>query len=61
VSFDANRHLFATIYIYVSKDKNLAALVPCLMGVDVTFFFFPMSEEEFSSSSSDTQEKYFSA
>jgi hypothetical protein len=45
----------------VSTAKNLAALVPCLMEVDVTFFFFPMSREESSLSSSDILENYFSA
>ena len=32
------------------------------MGVEVTFFlFFPMSEAEFQSSTSDKDDKYFSA
>ena len=63
-SFDIKRS-FTSEYVksksFVSMDRNLAAFVPCLMGVDVTFFFFPFSEAKFSSSSSDAQEKYFSA
>ena len=48
-AFDFNKLLtdeYVKSKLFVSIAKNIAAVVPCLIGIDVKFFFFPMSEEE---------------